>query len=263
MPSLHALPALDRLGHIDTSEPDRSEPDRSASGGPSGLLALAPPGRILELSGQARTTLAARLLAQVQASGDPVAWVTTRDAGLYPPDLAEAGIDLRTLVIVQLDARSLHRGPQAAELLLRTGAFGAVVLDSWKLASGAGRSGASPSQRTTAWQGRLSGILRTHDARLILLSHPVLSDVPHRDELGPSMGPLVSVRLGLYRERQPDGELVVRTRVLKDKSGALAHRLLPIEPHRGPAGSRLPCGSADESPREDERDATRHLRRVR
>jgi hypothetical protein len=216
------------------------------------LLALSPPGRILELSGQARTTLAARLLAQVQATGDPVAWVTTHDAGLYPPDLVEAGIDLRTLVIVRLDARSLHRGPQAAELLLRTGAFGAVVLDSWKLA-------ASSSQRSTAWQGRLSGILRTHDARLILLSHPALPgvgllsvpqrEVPQREEAGPSMGPLISVRLGLYRERQPDGELAVRTRVLKDKSGTLAHRVLPLEPHRGPAGSRLRALQVQKTPR--------------
>jgi len=225
MPPLHALPALESPA----LESRALSSERASKDEALALLALAPPGRILELSGQARTTLAARLLAQVQASGDPVAWVTTRDAGLYPPDLVEAGIDLRTLVIVQLDAHVLHRGPQAAELLLRTGAFGAVVLDSWKLAS-------SPSQRSTAWQGRLSGILRTHEARLILLSHPD----PEREETGPSMGPLVSVRLGLYRERQPDGELVVRTRVLKDKSGVLAHRVLPAEPHRGPAGSRLP-----------------------
>ena len=208
------------------------------------LLALAPPGRILELSGRARTSLAARLLARVQAEGDPVAWVTGRGAGLYPPDLTEAGIDLDRLVVVRIpEGEEARRGPQAAELLLRTGAFGAVVLDA-VTGVGEGLGSRTPSgargytQRTTAWQGRLLGILRTHEARLILLTESEKG--AETNEIGPSMGPLVSVRLMLERERLPSGELRIVPRIVKDKSSSLAGLHAEAEPHRGPSGSRAP-----------------------
>lgn len=191
------------------------------------LLALAPPGKIVELSGQARTSLAARLLRAVQAEGDPVAWITPRgDGGLFPPDLAAAGLDLDALVVVHVpeDERA---GPKAAELLLRTGAFGAVALDARALGRARG------SQRTTAWQGRLLGILRTHEARLLLLTE---GDVLVEGGASPSLGPLVSVRLVLARERR-GSELQVVTHVVKDKSGVLGGHAPAIETWRGPAGS--------------------------
>lgn len=239
------------------------------------LLALAPPGKILELSGRARTSLAARLLAKIQAEGDPVAWVTGRGAGLYPPDLAEAGLDLDRLVVVRIpEGEEARRGPQAAELLLRTGAFGAVVLDTVPgLGERHARQGPLPrftnTQRATAWQGRLSGILRTHEARLILLteSEPAGQKASREaDEIGPSMGPLVSVRLLLERERLPNGELRIVPRVVKDKSGSLEGMHPEAEIHRGPAGSRVAHHvheDAHDDGADEDRDNVRPLRRAR
>lgn len=91
----------------------------------------APPGRIVELCAgpdSAQTTAAAMVLREAQSEGDPVAWIAPRESGLYPPDLADAGIDLDALVVVHVprDVREIAR---AGELVLRTGAFGAIVLD--------------------------------------------------------------------------------------------------------------------------------------
>jgi hypothetical protein len=219
------------LRSFDPLSLDRSSGGLPADGAPAGgasLLALAPPGKIVELSGQARTSLAARLLRAVQAEGEPVAWVTPRAAtaeagGLFPPDLAAAGLDLDALVVVHIAGDAERMGPKAAELLLRTGAFGAVAIDARAL----GRA-AQAGQRATAWQGRLLGILRSCEARLLLLSDG--------DAASPSLGPLVAVRLALVCERH--GEAVqVTTQVLKDKSGALGERSPPVETWRGPPGS--------------------------
>lgn len=193
------------------------------------LLALAPPGKIVELSGQARTSLAARLLRAVQAEGDPVAWITPqKNGGLFPPDLAAAGLDLDALVVVHVPEDD-RAGPKAAELLLRTGAFGAVALDARAL----GARSRVQGQRATAWQGRLSGILRTHAARLLVLTD---GGALEQEAGAPSLGPLIGVRLVLARERRGD-QLWIETHVVKDKSGALGGREPASEEWRGPAGS--------------------------
>jgi recombination protein RecA len=232
--------------------PVHEPPVRSLEGAAS-LLALAPPGKITELSGRARTSLAARLLRAVQAEGEPVAWVTLGPSvpvaasagaaspragasrrsgaapgglmpgGLFPPDLAAAGLDLDALVVVHVSGADERMGPKAAELLLRTGAFGAVAID----ADALGRA-AQGGQRATAWQGRLLGILRGCEARLLVLSEG--------DASCPSLGPLVAVRLALACDRHGEA-LQVTTQVLKDKSGALGGHTPPVEAWRGPPGS--------------------------
>jgi recombination protein RecA len=165
-----------------------------------------PAGRIVEVSGSARASVGARILAQIQARGEVVAWVAPRSAGLFPPDLESAGLDLSGLIVVHLPESDVRAGPKAVELLLRTGAVGAVVLD--LDAGGALRA---------AWQGRLLGVLREHDARLV-----VLSGAGDRE----SLGPLVSVRLALSSRRVLDAEsgrtrFELSARVTKDKSGLL------------------------------------------
>jgi len=190
-------------------------------------------GRLLELSGgvdAAQGSGAVALLCALQRRGEHVAWVAPRDAGLFPPDWQRAGLDLDALLVVHVPPRDPRAGPRAAELLLRTGVMGAVVLD---LSSAAARvadrgvrdkgvgDGARDVLRGEAWMGKLLGLAREHGTRLVLLS-------PF-DHAQPSLGPLVSVRLAIRHAkneegllRDTEGRLTLALAVLKDKSGLTA-----------------------------------------
>lgn len=162
-------------------------------------------GRLSELSGGAssgRTTAAVSLVIRAQAQDEPVVWVQPEGGALYPPDLSDSGVDLDALVVVQVprDRRNLAR---AAELLLRSGAFGLVIID---LTAGAPRG--------DAWQGRLSALARQHDSRVVLLSEASPSS--------PSLGPMVGLRVAPERERRGPGRFIVEHRILKDKLGGSA-----------------------------------------
>lgn len=162
-----------------------------------------PRGRVLELTGgpdAAATSAAVQLLLASQREGDPVAWVQPRGGELYPPDLAAAGLDLDALLVVHVPSDDRANLPKAAELVLRTGAFGAVVLD---------LSSARPP-RGDAWLGRLASLAREHDCRCVLLGPP---------DASASFGPLVSLRLQPRRVRMRPGRFRVELEVLKDKSG--------------------------------------------
>jgi hypothetical protein len=194
-------------------------------------------GRIVELSSGADVAQASAvvsLLLALQARGEHVAWVAPRSAGLFPPDWARAGLDLDALLVVHVPDHDPSAAPRAAELLLRTGVMGAVVLDLSNVrartsahafeARDAGANGRGSRRdnvlRGDAWLGRLFGLAREHGSRLVLLS-------PH-DHAAPSLGPLVSLRLavrhasdehGLVRDHE--GRLSLTTVVLKDKTGML------------------------------------------
>lgn len=187
-----------------------------------------PPGRLVELCAApdaAQTSTAARVLREAQAQGDPVAWVVPRadpsssapnraGAGLYPPDLAAAGLDLDALLVVHVAPSAIAR---AAELVLRTGAFGAVVLD---------LSG-EDAPRGNAWQGRLLGLAREHACRVIVLSPNARARA--------SLGPLVSLRFDVRRTRVADGRFRVDAVIVKDKLGAATEQSAPFA---GPVGAR-------------------------
>ncbi|MEX1362752.1 MAG: recombinase A [Nannocystaceae bacterium] len=185
---------------------------------------MAQPGRLIELSSPqhgpgARTSTAASLLRHAQREGETTAWIQPSGGPLYPPDLHESGVDLESLVVVHVPAEQGTLGlAKAAELLLRSGAFGMVVLD----------LGAAKSRGSTAWQGRLLGLARQHESRVLLLTDkPSVAD---------SLGPLIGLRVEPRREREADGRFTVEHHVLKNKSGA------PVTLARarflGPAGLR-------------------------
>src|SRR5262245_63854142 len=86
-------------------------------------------GRLVELSAQgavATLTCAVGLVLEAQVQAEPVAWIAIAGTSFYPPDLADSGVDLAALVVVR--APKLLSGVRAAERLLRSGAFGLVVL---------------------------------------------------------------------------------------------------------------------------------------
>src|SRR6185503_11689 len=97
----------------------------------------------------ATLTCATGLVLEAQEAAEPVAWIAiaggaaqergsaghryggsgfaVAGASFYPPDLADSGVDLDALVVVH--APGGLAGVRAAERLLRSGAFGLVVLD--------------------------------------------------------------------------------------------------------------------------------------
>jgi hypothetical protein len=182
------------------------------------------PGRIVECSGSpeggsARTSTAVRLLRHVQAQGDTAAWIQRAGGPLFPPDLHEAGIDLEALVVVHIATVPARAGMcKAAELLLRSGAFGLVVLDLEDDATG--------TPAISAWLGRMLGLARQHDARVVLLTEKPA----HAD----SLGTLVGMRIEPRRRRDPRGAFVVDHHVIKNKSGA-PFDVVP-DPYRHPDG---------------------------
>lgn len=167
---------------------------------PWGLGALR--GRLVELSARGASavlTTAIELVCEAQEAAEPAAWVTLSGGSFYPPDAADAGVDLAALVVVRVT--SAIAAARAAERLLRSGAFGLVVMDLVEL-------GIDP-RLAMATQGRLVTLAQAHDAALVCLT-----DKPNET---PSLGSLVSLRAAALRTRAPGGELGAQLRAIKDK----------------------------------------------
>jgi len=179
------------------------------------LEALA--GRLVELGAEeapAQLTAAFTAVLDAQRRGEIAAWVTSSRSSFFPPDAAEAGVDLDTLIVIRLSAAADI--PRAADRLIRSGALGLAVLD---LASDDGAAAPFPA----AYESRLAGLARAHGTAVILLTD---------GDRGMRLGPLVSLR-GEARRR---GAHQLEIRALRDKRGAAGMR--HVEPCRGPAGLR-------------------------
>lgn len=177
---------------------------------PWGLGALR--GRLVELSARGASgtlTCAASLVLDAQTEGEPVAWIVPWciEAGapgtFYPPDAADSGIDLSALVVVR--APSVIAAGRAAERLLRSGAFGLVVIDF----GSANLEGLGSSTRISEGMlGRLVSLAQANDAAIVCLTEKT-------QESG-SLGSLVSLRAEAIRARATSG-FEVTVRALKDK----------------------------------------------
>ena len=172
-------------------------------------------GRLVELSARGASavlTAAVELVIEAQSEGEPVAWLAPGTGTFYPPDVADSGVDLAALVVVR--ARDLAALARAAERVLRSGAFGLVVLEL-----------GAPAELPTASQGRLVTLAQTHDAAVVCLTE--------KSPDAASLGSLISLRAEALRARG-DGDFAITVRALKDK------RRGPGWTHatrrRGPAG---------------------------
>lgn len=210
-----AAPVLPiRSGLLKTAGPSDEPSDQPSDQG--GL----PRGRLIELTGgpgAAATSVAVQILLASQREGDPVAWIQPHGGTLYPPDVAAAGMDLASMLVVHVPRDAGPRGlPKAAELALRTGAFGAVALDFTR----------ARAPRGEAWLGRLAALSREHDCRCVLLGP---------EDAGASLGPLVSLRMRPRRLRVRPGHHRVELEVLKNKAGWRPKLDAPAR-WRGPEG---------------------------
>jgi recombination protein RecA len=177
-------------------------------------------GRLVELTADAASavlTVAVGLVREAQELGEPVAWIAG-DAPFYPPDLEENGVELAALAVIQIaETGNARRRQRAAETLLRSGAFGLVVLDLGPL-----RALPLPAQT------RLASLAQHHDAALLCLTE--------RRDARTSLGSLVSLHAVATRRRLGDGRFVCELRALKDKRRGPGW--IATEVCRGPAGLR-------------------------
>jgi len=193
--------ALARNGVFPARELARSEPRPDAAWT---LPALS--GRLVELAGGGATanlSLAFSLVANAQERQEPVAWVACHGSNFFPPDAAACGIDLDNLPVVF--APAAPQAARAAERLVRSGAFGLVVVDI------AGESALIPQPLLT----RLAGLAEKHECTTLILSGG--------DAERGTLGSLVSLRATTQREvlqRQVPGRYACRLEVLKDKRRA-------------------------------------------
>lgn len=139
-------------------------------------------GRLTELSSLGSTavlTLAFSMVLDAQRAGEPVAWLSDESSTFFPPDVANGGIDLDALVVVRL--AMVSQLPRAAEHLVRSGAFGLLVLDLGEAA-----------QVPPPMQMRLQGLAQKHDAAILFLTR--------KPNDAPSLGALISLRAEARRE---------------------------------------------------------------
>jgi recombination protein RecA len=147
-------------------------------------------------------TLTFRLVLDAQRRGEPTAWIGRKDAPFYPPALA---------VVWTKDAIAAAK---AADLLVRSGAFGLVVLDLG--------AAALPMHATS----RLAMLARQHDAAIVCLTD--------KDAMRPSLGPLVSLRAHAASRVREGVGFRCEAVALKDKRGGTAWCLTEV--CRGPDG---------------------------
>lgn len=170
-------------------------------------------GRLTEVSahvGGTCLTVATGLVLSAQRDNEPVAWITHPDRLFFPPDLAASGVDLDALAVIRIgEGRHSKSGrlnqrsgsaelARAADKLLRSGAFGLVIVD-------LGQDDAI----SQALQSRLVGLAQKHDAAVVLLTQ--------KSAQSGSVGSLVSLRAQAKRIRLGAGRFACELEVVKDK----------------------------------------------
>ncbi len=171
-------------------------------------------------------SVVASIIQQFQEHKEPAAWIAAGDSVFFPPDFASFGIDLSLLPVVF--ARSGHKAARSAEHLLRSGAFGLVVLDL-----------GGDQTLTDAHFGRLIRLGEKHDASIICLTHVPGAPTRRRSPAthsrsgarsggGPrsagtdGLGALVTRRFSTRRTRISQDLYRVQVHVVKDKRGGMS-----------------------------------------
>ena len=173
-------------------------------------------GRLTEISGHracASLTLVFRLVLEAQQSSEPVVWISRPESTFYPPDVADAGVDLGALPVVW--ARGTRRAARAADTLVRSGGFGLIVLDV-----------GADDRLPIAFQSRLAGLAKKHGAALLCITE--------KEPQRPSLGSLVSLRAEAVRTRREGDRFRCEAQVLKDKRRGPGWK--HVEVCRGPDG---------------------------
>ena len=167
--------------------------------------------------GHPSMTLALDLVAQTQRAGEPVAWLGGKNSLFYPPDAARWRLDWSALALIRLETADLLL--KSADKLLRSGAFGLVVLDFVGLATG---------DLFDGLLGRLLRLAETHESAVLFLTQ--------RAENTPSISSLISLRAHLQWRHLQDDRLQANLTIIKDKRRGPGRRFQEV--YDGPMGLR-------------------------
>jgi len=168
-------------------------------------------GRLSHFRGIGTTTFAAVATARMHAEGRPVVWISATEDMVYPPDLAANGVDLAELSFVF--AADPFQASRAAEHLLRSGAFGLLVLDL-----------EHDAQISDAVQGRLLRLARSMGAAVLCITR---GDTVLR-------GSIISLRGDVWHAAHSTGRYRLNVRITRDKRGGTGTR--SGEVYDAPAG---------------------------
>jgi recombination protein RecA len=193
-------------------EGENGNPARSA---PSGQLAQGwnarrISGGLAELFGsQGGLTLAAELVRQAHERRESVAWIFAHPDTFYPPDAADNGIDLAALPVIF--AQNGKKAFRSAEILLRSGAFGLIVID-------LGEKNNVPP----AYQGRVVRLAQHYRSAVLCLTAQRVSGCSGSAGAIPSataatLGSMVSLRLEPRRTEISTQHISYELRATKDK----------------------------------------------
>jgi recombination protein RecA len=215
---IHDSPAFPHLIRAADLQPDRSYPGDGVGEGQdgSGFNLNNLRGRLVELSScrsSACLSLSCTLLLQAQRRSTPVIWISVTRDSFYPPDLAANGIDLSVLPVVW--APDIRSAVRAADQLLRTGAFGLLVIDLYR----------NP-RLPTPLQARLARLAHHHGCAVCFLTV--------KPEPSPSLGSMISLFARVSRSRTSAGRFRLDVQVVKDKRRAPVWR--HVEHVDGPPG---------------------------
>ena len=172
----------------------------------SGILA-----EISEEAASGALSFVTEIILDAQARNEPVAWVAGVSSIWYPPDLADRGVDLSTLVVVR--AGGEDGSLTATEWLVRSGALGLVIVDtegSWKA------SGAS--------LGRILKLAERSQCAVVFLTRKP----PHE----PSLGSRISLRGCIGRKGSQFFDIAITT--VRDKRSNSSSR--QDRQYNGPSG---------------------------
>ncbi|MCB9707802.1 MAG: recombinase A [Myxococcales bacterium] len=174
-------------------------------------------GRLVELSGWERSctlTLSLDLALSMQGHQEPVAWISHCNSWFFPPDL-EHSVDLDALVVLRLPDQ--HAAAQAAERLLRSGAFGLVIIDLGAI-----------TELHVATQMRLASLAKKHASIVLLLTHK------RPEQL--SLGSLISLRVHTRYVHTGADCFICELEALKDKQRGPGWKHMAM--YSGPEGLR-------------------------
>jgi len=139
-------------------------------------------GQLIELSEEipfGALTFASELILAAQQADEPVGWISARSSIFYPPDMAENGVDISAISVVSVSGE--REAAWACDLLIRSGAFGFVIVDL-----------EAARRLTDASVARLIHLSRRHGTVVLFLT---VSGAQQ-----PSLSSLVSLR-GVVRRR--------------------------------------------------------------
>lgn len=183
-------------------------------------------GRLMEISAwehPAALSSAMMLVRQAQCAGEPTAWVGKASDTFFPLDAAAYGVDLAALIVVRLS--QVSDAPRAADMLIRSGGFGLVVID---------LSDASPVNIPMPLLSRIVRLSHVKNVATVCLTRkPVHAS---------SLGSLISLRSQARRVGKFDATAGISLEAIKDKQHApgWVHREF-----RGvPIGMCVDCGFA-------------------